>query len=428
MKKYVVLSVLVAILISTASGCGGRNTVSHGTGKVVTLRWVSDANPVRKEHIALFEKANPGIKVELDWASADLQKILVQIAGGNAPDLLDMHNLSRFHILAEKGALLDITPYCKKYGMDMKEFWPQTRNWVEHKGKLYAVPDNSADIVLFYNKRAFDEAGIAYPDESWTWQDMLNAGRKLTGKDPKTGRKRFAIVWDSPDILIWQNGGQKFSADGKKCMLNTAAAKEAIRFLYDMRFKYHIMPTRSEMAGLAAAQGWGQGGLNLFSGGSIAMYPCGRWAVIQLRKSKGLDWDIAPLPRGKNKATLFLARSTAISSQCKHPEEAFKFLLFLRDKDYNRLIAHSGDAMPAYMPVARSDMFIKDPDFTGEKNNKLYLSEMAYARNMEVFPDNPNLDIERIEKDEYDLMWDGGKSPEEMLESLTGRINKLLKR
>jgi len=53
---------------------------------------------------------------------------------------------------------------------------------------------------------------------------------------------------------------------------------------------------------------------------------------------------------------------------------------------------------------------------------------MAYARNMEVFPDNPNLDIERIEKDEYDLMWDGGKSPEEMLESLTGRINKLLKR
>ena len=112
---------LILILLIFLSGCAKQEK------GVVTLRWVSDPNPIRKEQIALFEKTYPMIKVNLDWTSAGLEKILTQIAGGAAPDLIDIHSRATFNIFAEKGVLLDLTPYCKKYNVDLEDLTDDIR-------------------------------------------------------------------------------------------------------------------------------------------------------------------------------------------------------------------------------------------------------------------------------------------------------------
>lgn len=36
-------------------------------------------------------------------------------------------------------------------------------------GRLYGVPKDKDTVGLVYNRQIFDEAGVAYPDETWTW-------------------------------------------------------------------------------------------------------------------------------------------------------------------------------------------------------------------------------------------------------------------
>src|SRR5437588_657670 len=51
------------------------------------------------------------------------------------------------------------------------------------EGNQYAIPKDFDTVGLWYNKTMFDEAGLAYPDENWTWDDLYNAAKKLTKPD-----------------------------------------------------------------------------------------------------------------------------------------------------------------------------------------------------------------------------------------------------
>ena len=82
--------------------------------------------------------------------------------------------------------------------------------------------------------------------------------------------------------------------------------------------------------------------------------------------------------------------------------------------------------VPACMSIAKSDIFLYDPTHPKEINNKLYLDEMEYARNKETSPYVSNLEVQRIEKNEYDLMWNRIQTPEETLDNIAKKINKLI--
>ena len=46
-------------------------------------------------------------------------------------------------------------------------------------GKIYGVPKDKDNVVLVYNKEMFDAAGVSYPDESWTWDDLTDASQRI---------------------------------------------------------------------------------------------------------------------------------------------------------------------------------------------------------------------------------------------------------
>jgi multiple sugar transport system substrate-binding protein len=428
MKKILVFSVILFLLISCA-----KKTQEKAGQNVVVLRWVSDANPARQKQIELFERANPGIKVQLDWTSGGQEKILTQIAGGKPPDLFDIYSPEQFRVFAEKNALLDITDYCKKYNVNLKDFWPQLAPYMYYKDRVYAIPTNAATIVLFYNRKIFDENNVKYPDESWTWDDLLEAAKKLTRIDVQKHRyDYFGFAEQFADtILPWAFGADFYTPDGKKCIINSPEGKKAFRFLYDMRFKYNVIPTPQQYEAIGSISGWGQGAMNLFATGRAAMILYGRWGIITFRKMKNLDWDIAPVPKYKDKnverrATLFLSRSTAISINSPHPEEAFKFLMFLTTPEYNKLISHGGDSFPAVMSIARSNIFLFDPDFPNERKNKLYLDMLEYARVPRLSPYVLQMEVDEIKRFEMDLMWNQKQTPEQTLDNIANKVNRLI--
>jgi len=430
MKRFLVFWGIAVLSLGFLAGCAKKEAPvpEAKEGEVVKIRWMVDPAPNRQQEIAGFESSplSKGVKVELDMGGAGSPAILTQIAGGNPPDLFSIYDPATLLVYMEKEALLDLGPFMKKYNIDPKDFWPALYPYMEYKGKIYGLPPNCGPFVLFYNKKMFDEAGVAYPTEKWTWNDLLEAAKKLTKKDPKTGRYiQFGLLSEDPDLFIWQNGGWRYSKDKKRCVLDSREAKEGFRWYYDLRFTHHVMPTPSEANSLAATGGWG-GTLNLFAAKKVAMFIQGRWMSMVFRKDKDLDWNIAPVPRGKVKVTKLASKVYAIPKNCKHPDAAFRFLAYLVGPD-QYIIAKSGDGIPSRKSIANSKEFLFDPDFPKEDRNKIYLDEMNFARAPEYSPYVSEIEANKIWWEEIDLCYNQKQTPEQTMEKIAKRINELMK-
>ena len=92
--------------------------------------------------------------------------------------------------------------------------------------------------ILYYNKDLFDKAGVAYPTENWTWDDLTAAAEKLTVKDASGNVTQYALAMESSSK--YDNGSSRTAAhpgryvNPSKCMLADPKSVEAITFFADM--------------------------------------------------------------------------------------------------------------------------------------------------------------------------------------------------
>ncbi len=412
----------------------GCRDSSQSNGKV-SLRWVVDPSPIRPKQIALFEKRYPDIQVVND-PDADPTIVLTQLAGDVPPDVFTIYTPDSVRLFASKDVLLDLRPYVKAAGVQMSNFWPQLNIYIYRNGnpqdQILGFPDNCGPYVLFYNKRMFRAAGLPFPTDNWTWQDFLSAAIKLTVRDRYGRPMQYGLV-NTPEalplIMIWQNGGSFFNQDGTRCTMDSAAAKAAVQFWANFRLKYKVMPTSSEEQSMASLGGWA-GPLNLFKAEKVGMVITGRWLSIMWRQNPNLDWDIAAIPHSKFRTTLLGSKIYAIPKECRHQQDAFKFLKNIISPADEMLVADYGDGIPSVKSVCYSRQFLFNPKYPKERKNWLYLQQMRYARPPEFSPWIQQLDVDTIRTDEYDRIWQGssGISPLQACEDITRRINEIIQR
>ena len=86
------------------------------------------------------------------------------------------------------------------------------------------------DLSLVYNKKLFDQAGLSYPTDEWSWDDFRTAARKLTNASTHT--YGWAYVNDGSEdtvwrfwALLWQAGGNILTPDGKKAAFDSSRAR-----------------------------------------------------------------------------------------------------------------------------------------------------------------------------------------------------------
>ena len=124
----------------------------------------------------------------------------------------------------------------KDPSFDWNDFYPAERKAATVNGKVVGIPALVDNLALVYNKKMFDQAGLAYPTANWTWEDFGNAAQKLT--DP--GKKQFgwAYVNDGSEdtvwrflALLWQAGGDILTPDGKKAAFDSPAGLKALSLL-----------------------------------------------------------------------------------------------------------------------------------------------------------------------------------------------------
>lgn len=335
---------------------------------------------VYKQTIAKFEAANPNIKVNIDWLPWDPyhQKLQTQFAAGTPPDVFWLW-INEMPYYAARNLLTPLDDYIQKDKFKLDDFFKATIDAYTYKGKLYAIPRETSMITLYYNKDAFDAAGVAYPDDKWTWDNLRDAAKKLTKKDANGKVTQYGIAplngYEAFFSVLWENGGGLLNDDKTKCVLNTPESIQGIQFISDLTNVDKSTPAASEMAKLPVEQ--------QFLSGKIAMFFSGRWSTLTLwQAAKAPHWDVSSVPLGKlGRVARTSAGSHAVPAGSKHPAEAWQLVKYLSSKDVYDYYAKSGLIIPAYKPSVYTDNFLqpgKDP-----KSAQVFLDELDKSARFE---------------------------------------------
>ena len=426
-----IVSIILGAVIIIALGIYLTSTSNPTFKGKTVIRWCVDPNPIRKEQISLFEHKYPNIHVIND-PGADAQRLLTQLAGDVPPDVMTLYDPQTVSLFAKNDVLLDLSPYIKQYHIPVDKLYSGLRPYIYYQGKVVGIPENCGPYVLFYNKKLFREAGIPYPKPGWTWDECLAAARRLSTYKVVDGRQvpvRKGLFINNGDwwFFIWMYGGHLFSPDGKTCTIDSPEVKKGIRFWADLRLKYHVMPTTSEAQSMAPTGAWGSDAL-LFRASRVAMTVSGRWLCIQYREQKDLDWDVVSVPRGINRVTLLASKCYSIPKTCRNREAALTFIGSRLNKDNQLLVANYGDGDPTMNDPSIIQEFAYNPQYPNERNNRLHIDEMKYARVQEVSPYIDNLDVSAVMGVEFDKMWLGQQSSDEACDVIARRINAIIRR
>ena len=182
MKKILFSGIIIGlILLFCFVGIKKSDNLVH----IQFATWGSESEiNILKPMLEEFEKENPDIKVDLMHIPQNyFQKIHLLFASNTAPDVIFINNLY-LPIYANAGVLEDLTDYEFEYD----KYFPKSVEAMKFKGKIYALPRDVSNLVVFYNKDLFKKYGVSYPVNDWTLDDLLKTAQKLT-----TPKNRFII-------------------------------------------------------------------------------------------------------------------------------------------------------------------------------------------------------------------------------------------
>lgn len=311
---------------------GSDTTVAEGEpddggAEPVTIEYFSfsagEANLPRLEAIKdAFEAEHPNIKVELRTADfgSYFTALQTRIAGNDAPDAFEL-NYENFVTFADSGALLDLEAAAADI-VDPTVYYPGAYDAFNYEGTQYGLPGSFSVVVLYYNKELFDQAGLDYPDPSWTWEDEARAAEAITALGDDIWGDYQPVQFFEFYKTLAQNGGEFFNADMTEATFNSPEGVEAAEWLVNKIGT--VMPTEEEMGG--------QGDDALFRNGQIGMWHTGIWMFTAMADAT-VNWDIEVEPGNTADASHFFSNGVVASASTEHPVEVATWLQWLASSE-----------------------------------------------------------------------------------------------
>ncbi len=391
MRKRVISAMLcTAMLVTLLTGCGSTKSQTSttdqqttkveetenetkSTGDAVTISyacWDSNQAELIQTMADEFEKENPNIKIDIQvngWS--DYWTALEAAAtGGSLPDTFWMHS-NNINYYGANGQLLDLTDYIEKSeAVDLANYPEGLDQIYNIDGKQYAIPKDYDTIALWYNKTLFDEAAIDYPDETWTWDDLKEAAKKLTKADgTQYGFCAGLHNQEGYYNFVYQNGGEIISdskVSGYDEEKTIAGIEEYFSFV-----KEGLSPEIYDDQARAEAIQNGLCAMGLFGSWNLSGFAATDFMTTNF------NCAVLPMSNDGGKATIFNGLGNAISATTKHPDEAWKWVEYLSSKEGQERQAELGVAISAYNGTA--DKFSEAyPMF----NTKCYIDMIDYAQ------------------------------------------------
>lgn len=251
-------------------------------------------------------------------------RLLIDMASGTAPDAF--HWPSPWWISAmRKNVFLPLSDRLAASGIQLSEFVYDPMRVGGFEGELYGLPYALPTTrVIIYNKRLFTEAGATLPQEGWTWDDFVEAG-KLLHNPPNVYAVPFPPHQLNLETMIFDNGGRIISEDGTTCLLDEPAAVAALQESVDWyrEDKFTMEPGQEESLGE-----------DPFASDKLAMAYIsipGWQSWNRYTRDLAIDADVVRFPKAPNGTadrTSAEAHMIAIPASTQNADLAWEFLLW----------------------------------------------------------------------------------------------------
>lgn len=333
------------------SGCSS-NADSGGKLKLTFQIW-DDAQRGGMQDVAnAYMAEHPDVSIEVQVTSWDeyWTKLDAAAESNQLPDIFWMHT-NQILKYADYGKLADLTDlyqsedpeYYEKHFSDIS-----LDNARGSDGRIYGVPKDKDSVCLVYNREMFDAAGLSYPDDTWTWDDLISASQTIYDKTGKYGYMAYADEQLGYWNFVYQAGGYILNEDKTKAGFDQEATRKGMDFYIGLQ-SYEWCPDQNYFAETNPG--------TAFISEQGAMYLEGNWNLMSMMENnKDMEgkWDVAVLPKcpdplnGDGRATISNGLCYATGAKGKKLEHAKDFLKFAGSEEGQRAQGLSGAAIPAY--------------------------------------------------------------------------------
>ena len=351
-KKGLLTAAAAVLGAALLGGCSSGTRASDGLVHLNFQIWDNAQRGGMEAVARAYMDKNPEVEIQVQVTSWDeyWTKLDAAAESGQLPDIFWMHT-NQILKYADYGKLEDVTDlyddvepdYYTSHFSDIS-----LANARGSDGRMYGVPKDKDTICLVYNREMFDAAGVAYPEESWTWDDLKSASARIHEKTGKYGYMAYADDQLGYWNFVYQAGGYILNEDKTKAGFLDYGTRKAMEFYIGLQ-KEPWCPDQNYFAETAPG--------NAFMSEQGAMYLEGNWNLISfMENNKEMigKWDVAVLPkcpdpvRGDGRATISNGLCYSTGAKGKKLEYARDFLKFAGSEEGQRVQGLSGAAIPAY--------------------------------------------------------------------------------
>jgi multiple sugar transport system substrate-binding protein len=370
MKNPPRLAIFLAIAIITLSACQSPSSppaVTNATpenGVTVIRVGTGDGGDGLTPHqqiIQNFEDKNPDVLVQLEAVAGRdyYARLLTQIAAKAAPDIMQIGD-DAVPSFVEKGAFIPLDDCIKQTGFNTSIYLPGLLSPGQINNKQYLLPKDYTPLGVYYNKKLFDEAGVPYPKDGWTWDDLLTTAQKLTRDDNNDGTPevwgiQLPATWTTGfEYWVGAAGGKLISEDGKNFIgyMDSPEVIKAVQFYADLYNNYKVAPQPVDLNQFG-------GGNTEFDNGQAAMRLFGRWPQSGYENNPNIDLGVAPPPQDQKRANVLFWGGFGIASTTKNAEATCRFLTYYTGEPGAEV--WKDWALPAVKSVAEASGQTTDP-------------------------------------------------------------------
>lgn len=359
LKRILAASLIATMGLTALTACSGKdNNEGGGSAGALNVKIWDSTQLEGIRSICDEWSATSGVDVQVEVVNWDNYWTLLEAgaSGGQMPDVFWMHsNNSQRYMDAE--LLLNLNDYIEaddainmdNYYADIVELYTQD------DGTHYAIPKDYDTVALWYNKDMFDAAGVAYPTNDWTWEDLYEAGKALT-KDGKYGLAMDTdLNQESYYNIIYSYGGYVINDARDESGWDDPKTIEAMEMWG--KIVQDCMPQQSMMSEA--------GEMDMFTSEVAAMQLCGSWRVAALQEYD-CNWGIVNIPyhdangNGQcdagERVSIYNGLGWAAAASTSNPDAAYSLISYLCSEQGQTEQAELGVTMSAY--IGTSDAWV----------------------------------------------------------------------
>ncbi|MFV0395339.1 MAG: ABC transporter substrate-binding protein [Coprobacillaceae bacterium] len=246
-------------------------------------------------------------------------KLLTAMSTGQGPDIVIWDRVNTI-TYAKQDAFVGLDDYISASDMDTSVYYQEAFDEMNIDGVQYGIPMTVDTRVLFYNKDLFDAAGLDYPTNEWTWDDMYNAATACS----QTADGKLSVAgMDLSDAglfsqWIYQAGGEMADEEAMTMSFNSEQGKAVLnewqKYLDSEAYKNGYIG--------------GENGIqDAFASNKVCMKFDGPWALTSLSE-QGTNFGTITAPEGPGsmKSTIIGGFGFAVPTTTDDEQGAFDFI------------------------------------------------------------------------------------------------------